>query len=37
MMARPNAKRSGEMAILSRGDAPKEIVDADGVLLVWQR
>jgi CRISPR-associated protein Cas2 len=34
VLAWPDAKRPGGMAIETLGDAPKEIVDADGVLLV---
>lgn len=37
VLAWPDAKRSGGMAIETLGDAPKEIVDVDGVLLVRQR
>jgi CRISPR-associated protein Cas2 len=34
VMAWPDRSRPGGMAIQTLGDAPKEIVDADGVLLV---
>nr|WP_321525625.1 type I-E CRISPR-associated endoribonuclease Cas2e [uncultured Cohaesibacter sp.] len=34
VMAWPDRKAAGGMVIQTLGDAPKEIVDADGVLLV---
>jgi CRISPR-associated protein Cas2 len=34
VMAWPDAAQPGGMAILTLGEPPKEIVDADGVLLV---
>ncbi|APH54997.1 Hypothetical protein GbCGDNIH9_1699 [Granulibacter bethesdensis] len=34
VLAWPDAKSPGGMAIRTLGDAPKEIIDADGVLLV---
>jgi len=37
VLAWPDAKRPGGMANETLGDAPKEIVDVDGVLLVRQR
>lgn len=37
VLAWPDPKRPGGMAIETLGDAPKEIVDADGVLLVRRR
>lgn len=37
ILAWPDGKRPGGMAIETLGDAPKEIVDADGVLLVRRR
>lgn len=37
VLAWPDAKRPGGMAIAVLGDAPKQIVDADGVLLVRYR
>ncbi len=37
VMAWPDVKKPGGIAIMSCGDAPKEIVDADGVLLIHQR
>mgnify|MGYP001241886251 CR=1 FL=1 len=37
VLAWPDAGRPGGMAIETLGDAPKEIVDADGILLVRRR
>jgi len=37
VMAWPDAKQAGGMALSTLGEAPKEIVDADGVLLVKYR
>lgn len=37
VMAWADRTRPGGMAIATLGDAPKEIVDADGVLLVKRR
>ena len=37
VLAWPDSKRAGGMAIEILGDAPKEIIDADGVLLVRRR
>lgn len=34
VMAWPDARRPGGMAIATLGEAPKEIVDAGGILLV---
>ena len=37
VLAWADAKRSGGMAIEVLGEAPKEIIDADGVLLVRRK